>query len=178
MAELEKDIQERMNNVAYRYAGRLRQNIKQVLSQPKYRASGMLESSIQVSVEEATGYKPPNINIQFVGYGDFIGKRKLLWTKVPPIEDLKVWVELRGRDDGSAPVPGYKNGAPNLPSFKRAERIAYAIAVTKRRDDKFKRQPWKKESLPSVLKEMNAETYAQFGDHIEKLLAEAISKGL
>lgn len=175
MVELSRDIQERMNNVAYHFVGRFRDNIKSVLSKDKYRSSGLLESSVKVTVKEATGYNPPVINIEVEEYGEFIGKRKLLFTKLPPIDELRKWVEREGLADSSAPVPGYKNGAPKLPAFKRAERIAFAIAISKKKEtDKRVPKKWKKESFPEVLKAMNAETLTGFAVHIERLFKESL----
>lgn len=177
MADLSKDIQERMNNVAYHYAGELRTKIPAVLQQDKYRSSGILASSVRVRVKEANAYKPPLITIEVEEYGEFIGKRKLLFTKQPLLKTLTEWVEREGLADGSHPVPGYINGAPKLPSFKRAERIAFAMARSKKNDtDKRKPKQWKKESLPTVLSAMNTETMTQFASHIERLFKESLEK--
>lgn len=175
MVELSRDIQDRMNNVAFHFSHELRMKVHATLKEDKYRSSGYLESSVRVSVKEANAYEPPVIMLEFEEYGEFIGKRKLLFPKQPPVDKLKEWVEREGLADSSAPVPGYKNGAPKLPAFKRAERIAFAIAISKKKDTvKFRRKAWKKESFPDVLKAMNEETYAQFAVHIERLFKESL----
>ena len=165
-----------MNSVAQRYAAELRANVKSILDKPKFKNRGFLSSSVTVKVKEANAYEPPVIILEFEDYGEFIGKRKLLFTKqakIPP-----KWVIDQGLADGSHPVPGYTNGAPNLPAFKRAERIAFAIGKSKKADtDKRKPKRWKKESFPDVLRAMNNETYEKFAEHIELLFKQSIETG-
>jgi len=178
MVELTRDIQERMNNVAYHFAIRLENNVKSVLNQEKYKSSGALAGSVRIKVKEADGYNSPVINLTVLEHGEYIGKRKLLWTKTPPASELTEWVQKNGYSDGSGNVPGYRNGAPKLSNFQRAERIAWAIAISKRKNDtRFRRQTWKKESFPDVLKAMNQKTMQEFGAHIERLFKESLEKG-
>lgn len=177
MAELTKDIQERMNNIASRYASELRAAIRVELNKAKNQSSGALAGSVKVSVKRADGYNPPLITVDYFEYGEFIGKRKLLWTKLPLVDKIREWVHRKGLA-GFGNVPGYTNGASGLSDFKKAERIAWAIAKEKRKNDTFKRHPWKKESLPSVLKKMNIETMTSFADHIEHLFKLSLEKGI
>lgn len=130
--DLSRDIQERMNNMAYYFAHKLRMNVQAILKKDKYRSSGELEKSVRVRVKEANAYEPPVIIMEVEDYGEFIGKRKLLFPRQPPLKPLIEWVQREGLvADSSAPVLGYKNGAPKLDRFKRAERIAFAIAIAK-----------------------------------------------
>jgi hypothetical protein len=172
-----RDIEDRMNILAYQYAEKLRKTINQELSKPKIMASGNLKSSVRVTVQEAKGYQAPIIHIEYAEYGEFIGKRKLLWTKLPPVDEIKEWVLKRGIHQNGK-IPGYTNGAPNLPDFKKAEQIAWAIAKNKRENDKFKRHAWKKASLPEILSEINNENgplFREYTEHIEEVLSKAIS---
>lgn len=167
-----------MNNVAFRFAGELRAKVKSVLNSPQFRLTGRLASSVRIRVEPASAYEPPVILLEFDEYGEFIGKRKLLFTKIAPIQNITQWVEDRGLDDGHHPVPGYTNGAPNLPDYKRAERIAWAIAISKKNETaKTRRKAWKKESFPDVLRAMNQETLVQFAGHIERLFKQSLETG-
>lgn len=164
-----------MNNVAIRYADELRASIKSILDKPEFKYKGVLSSSVTVKVKEANAYEAPVIVLEFEDYGEFIGKRRLLFTKLPIFKGGPEWVQAKGLAGSSNPVPGYTNGAPNLPEFKRAKRIAFAIAKSKKADTgKRKPKRWKKEAFPSVLKAMNEETLSQFAFHIEKLFKESI----
>lgn len=167
-----------MNGVAQRYASQLRANVKSILDKPKFKNEGFLASSVTVKIKPANAYEAPVIVLEFEDYGEFIGKRKLLFTKQPPLDKITKWVQSRGLSDGSHPVPGYTNDASNLPEFKRAERIAFAIAKSKKADtDKRKPKKWKKESFPNVLRAMNAETLGKFASHIELLFKQSIETG-
>ena len=137
----------------------------------------MLANTVHVSVTKATDYEPPVINLEFEEYGEFIGKRKMLWVKLPPIDKMVEFIKKKGIDVNNK-VPGYKNGAPNLPEFKKIERIAWAIAKKKRKYNTFRRIPWKKESFPETLRKMNNETIEKFRDHIEQVIASSIEKGI
>ncbi len=178
MADLSKDIQDRMNNVAFRFAHELRLNVRSVLTSPEFRYMGGLAASARTRVQLASAYEPPVIILEFEDYGEFIGKRKLLFTEIAPIQNLTKWVQDRGLDDGSHPVPGYTNGAPNLPAYKRASRIAWAIAISKK-NETSKRLPkrWKRKALPQVLRDMNKETLRQFAWHIERLFKQSLETG-
>lgn len=165
-----------MNSVAQRYAAQLRANVKSILDKAEFKDRGFLSSSVTVKVKPANDYEAPIIVLEFEDYGEFIGKRKLLFTKQPNISPQ--WVIDQGLADGSHPVPGYTNGAPNLPEFKRAKRISFAIGKSKKADtDKRKPKKWKKESFPDVLRAMNAETLDKFASHIELLFKQSIETG-
>jgi hypothetical protein len=173
MENFDKDIQDQMNALADRYAAELRNAVSKELSKPSYKSSGMLASSVKVSVTPSTGYKPPVINLEVADYGELIGKRKMLWVKQPPLQ--KMIDHIQKKNISLTKIPGYVSGAPNLPESKKIERVAFAMAVKKRRDDTFKRRPWKKQSFPDVLRKLNSETIEKFGGHIERMLASSIA---
>jgi hypothetical protein len=53
----------------------------------------------------------------------------------------------------------------------------WAIAKDKRKNDTFKRKPWRKKALSQVLKDMNRETLETYRKEVEDILAESISTG-
>lgn len=65
MADLSRDIQDKMNNVAYHYAHELRLNVRSVLERPEYKDRGILVSSVRISVKKANAYEPPVIKLEF-----------------------------------------------------------------------------------------------------------------
>lgn len=175
MTPLPAEIQERMNNVAYMYVEILRDEVVKVLSKEKNIDSGALRNSISARIRKATDAAPPALVLKFLDYGEYIGKKKLLWTKLPSVAKLTEWVIRQGYADLSKPVPGYKNGKSfNLSQEKRAARIAWAIAINKKNTDKFRRIPWKKEAFPQVLGRMNTETTKQFAAMMEILFKESL----
>lgn len=172
MANIPHEIQEKMNQVAYRYAGQFKSSVEAAIA--KFSLTGKLKSSVKVNVIKAQGDNPPVIEVDFEEYGELIGKKKILWTKLPPVDKLKEFVEKKGLAN-KGNIPGYAGAADNLPEYKKVERIAWAIAKDKRKNDTHKPKRWKKEALPSVLRKLNAEVTEQFAAEVAKILAENIS---
>jgi len=165
-------VQERMNFIAFQFANRLRESLNQELL--IFKVTGELQGSVEVSVIPADFDEPPIITAEYEGYGEFIGKRKLLWVKVPPIEKLIQYVQDKNLTSKGR-IPGYVGDAPNLSEFKKAERIAWAIAISKQKNDTFKRRPWKKKALPDVLNDLNRTVLAEFANEMAKYLGKQIS---
>ncbi len=161
-----------MNQLASKYAGQLKAAMEAAIG--KFSSTGALQGSVRVSVINAQGDQPPVIRAEFFQYGEYIGKRKLLWVKLPPIDKIREFVEKRGLTTGGR-VPGYKNGAPNLPDFKKAERIAWAIALDKRKNDTHRPKRWKRQALPDVLRALNEEVLREFAKETAEILATSIS---
>lgn len=171
MTTLPKDIQEQMNEVAYKYA---KVFLARAVNALKAKSStGALHDSVVAEVRKATDTEPPVIELRFLEYGEYIGKKKLLWTKQPPVDELKDWAIRRGIDNNR--IPGYKPGTiSNLSQEKKATRVAWAVAIFKRRENSLKRIPWKRDTFKGILKQMNDETTREFAVILEQLFAESI----
>jgi hypothetical protein len=165
-----------LNGIAYDYREIINRQLNEILSQPRYRNTGAGLASLHVDVIEGNRDKAPQLVITFADHLNILDKRKIEWTKLPPIDQLDEWADTR---TFSGPVPGYKNGlAPNLPPWKVKQRIVWAIAKSKQKFDKWSGKPWRKKSLGSVLKEMNVLVLSLFDKAIEEDLQAGIDKAL
>lgn len=172
-----KETQNKLNAIAAARAQDLYTRAREILSKEQYVNTGELLDSLKISWFKATDTEPPRILLQYKLQGFLLGLRKMSWVKVPNIEKLASWGE---RINFTGPVPGYKNGAPNLPPWKVLERRMYAIAVDKRKNDTWKRKPWKGKGaleIGDLIKQINQETLQAWAKDVEKILAESISKG-
>ncbi|HMG90754.1 MAG TPA: hypothetical protein VK589_11865 [Chryseolinea sp.] len=172
-----KITQQKLDALAQQYATRLLGDVKEVFNRPEYINSGELADSVQVTIIKSTDNDAPVIALTYADQGFFIGYKNPQWTKLPVVAELEKWAAKRGLDFGN--IPGYTYGtAPGLSTEKKIERIAWAIAKNKRKEDTWKQKKWKKSAnLGDLLKDLNTETIAAYARDIEGLLADAISKG-
>lgn len=165
-----------LNAIAYDYREKINVAMSEILSQPRYKNTGAGLASLTVDVIDGDSKKAPQIIISFADHLNLLDKRKMQWTKLPPIDDFEAWSETR---TFTGPVPGYKNGlAPNLPPWKAKQRIVWAIAKSKQKFDKWNGKPWRKKTLGSVLKEMNILVLSLFDKAIQEDFQKAADAGL
>jgi hypothetical protein len=169
--------QAKLNQLADDYAQKLLANVKQVFEQPEYRSSDELLNSLSIQVTRATSDEPPRIILTYADQGFFIGYKNPQWTKLPIIEKLKQWADSPSFSVGS--IPGYKSGtASGLSVEKQKERIVWAIAKNKRKEDTWKQKKWKNAAgLGDLLSALNKDTLQSFAKDIEKILVDGIAKG-
>lgn len=168
-----KQTQEQLNQIAAKYARHLYDNVKRLFSTPAYRNTGELDESLKVHWTACTDNEPPVIVLEYADQGYFLGYRKPQWTRLPNIANLEKWAQTKR----FTTIPGY-NGSSNLPEYKIQQRVAWAIAWDKRKNDTWKPKRWKKAAnLGQLLKQLNAETTQAYTHDIEKILADSISTG-
>lgn len=127
----------KLNDIAQRYKDLIHQAVHDVLSQDQYKNTGAGVASLTVDVVDGDANKAPQITITFDDHLILLDKRKMMWTKLPNIGKLMEWAETV------------------KPDKKQAERLAWAVAWDKKKNDTWKAKPWRKKSLSNVLKEMN-----------------------
>lgn len=165
------EIQRQLNHLADKYARLFSVRIGNELE--KIRATGELEESVTVHVQKATAHSSPEILVKFAPHGDYIGKKKLLFTKLVPGKKLVDWMNAEGITPSR--IPGYKNGAPNLTDEQKRERFAFAIGKDKKVNDTWKRKQWKRKALTETLKRLNVEIIAAYTREVEQIMAREIS---
>jgi len=153
MANYSPRLVDKMNEIAHRYAVMMRQSLYTVLKQYSNTGEGL--ASLIVDVVDGDESKSPQIKIAFEDHLIFLDKRKLQWTKLPEVEKLIAWAETKEADP------------------KKAKKLAWAVAWDKKKHDTWKRRPWRKKSLSSVLKDMNKVIIAAFDKAIEDDIAAA-----
>lgn len=169
---LTEAVQSKLNSIASYYSREIYENTYKVLM--KYNVTGRLIDSVKVKWIKATSQYPPRILVIFEDYAKIFEIRQPLWNRMPPIDEMISFVKARNLVS-SGKIPGYKNGAPNLSDRKKDARIAYAVALSKRNNDRWRRKPWRKKSLSAALKAMNQITMETFRNEIENIMADAIS---
>jgi hypothetical protein len=168
------EVRDRLNQLAQEYAQKFDAKIKEVLSKKKYRATGDLAASVKTKVVPATDNEAPQIVVEYLDYGELINKRRLIFTKIVPADDLFDFVSSSKFKRRS--IPGYREGVtPGISQEAINRRIAFAIGVAKKRDQKHRRRPWKRDSLRILLEEMNTELVEAWSDVLSKELAKSIS---
>lgn len=164
--------QAQLNTLAERYAREMFRSTAEALK--KYDRSGRTSNSLKVTWLKSTDREPPRILLVFEKQAALFEVRRMSWVKIPDIENLSQWAESVNFNS----VPGYKNGvAGNLPPWKAKERIIWAIARDKRKNDTWKRKPWRRAALSDVLKQLNAATLEAYRKEVEETLAESLSTG-
>lgn len=159
-----------LNTLAYKYKDIIERAIVAVLNQPKYKNTGAGAASLTVDVVDGDENKAPQILISFDDHILFLDKRKLQWTKQPSVTNLiEGWASNKTFDK----VPGYKSNAIVDPA-KAAARVAWAVAIDKKKNDTWKAKPWRKKSLSNVLKEMNQMILEGFDRAIQEDLTQAV----
>lgn len=169
--------QEKLNALADQYARQLLNQVKEVLSQPAYHNSGELEESLKISITKATATEAPVILLTYADQGFFIGYKNPQWTSLPNVDKIKKWALIKTLSIGD--IPGYTYGtAPNITDEKKIERIAWAIAKNKRKEDTWKQKKWKNASgLGDLLRSLNENTIKAWIKDVETILAESITTG-
>lgn len=140
----------KMNDIAHRYKDIIQQAIHDVLSQDRYKNTGAGAASLTTVVIDGNTNKAPQIIVSFDDHLIFLDKRRLQWTRLPDIKKLMEWAETV------------------KPDKKQAERLAWAVAWDKRKNDTWKSKPWRKKSLSVVLKEMNKMVLDAFDKAIDE----------
>ncbi|MFO0362630.1 MAG: hypothetical protein ACK500_12450 [Flavobacteriales bacterium] len=159
-----------LNTLAEQKAQELLARAKKILDTPKYRASGELVDSLEVSVEKGTETEPPVITLTFSDQGFFLSMKNPSWSKVPwrsGKRGLVEWVRKRG-SSSFAYVSGYGRGqSSSLSEDAKVKKIASGIAWAYRNHSlKWKTKTWKKQTLVSLLTELNEQTARVWEDGI------------
>jgi hypothetical protein len=144
-----------LNQIAQVKRGEFESALTQVLNNPPYRNTGEGVNSVKVLVMPGTEAAAPQIKIEFADHLLFMDKRKMQWTKLPPISKLLPWAATRSTDP------------------KQQKKIAWSKAWDLKKNDNWKAKPWRKKSLSAVLKEMNTEIIRDFGKAIEEMFQRA-----
>lgn len=125
----------KLNEIAHQYKDLVSRSLHAVLQQYSNTGAGL--ASLTVDVVDGNENRPPQIKINFDDHLIFLNQKKPQWTKLPEVDKLITWAKTKGNDD------------------KQARKLAWAIAWDKKKHDTWKRRPWRKKSLSTVLKEMN-----------------------
>lgn len=163
-------VQHHLNKIAEEYGQRLLSQVKTVFE--KYSNSGALVRSLKLEIKKATDKSAPVISLIYDEQGYFIGYKSPRWSKQPNITKLLEW----GQHKTFKTIPGYKGDASNLPEFKKRERVAWAIAKDKLKNDTWKPKRWKKEAnIGALLKDLNEDTILNgYKKEYQKILEQAI----
>ena len=130
--------QEQFENVATEVVGRIVAEA-QIAMQRRLQASGfVLTSELLQSMRHESLVIGRDLyaefSLGFAGYGRFKDMKKLLYTKLPPIEVLEEYVRSVGLEKFRY-VPGYLLGAKyrvlHIPDSRAINRIAWGIAVNR-----------------------------------------------
>lgn len=170
---IDERLQAVLNAIAERYAQLIFNRAREILSNASIRVTDELLNSVKVTWLKANDNQPPRILFIFAEHGIFLDQRSPKWIKLPAIEKLKEWVEAKNLP--LTRIPGYKNGiAPGLSQAKKAERIAWAIAWDKRKNDTWKRKRWKRDVLRDQLLRLNQELQIVFARECAEIIADTI----
>ncbi len=167
------EIVDSLNQLAREYRSRFLQSVKQVLARDKFRASGKTLESLEARVEVGTPDRPPQIVLEFDEAADFISKRRLIFTKQPPWQEMLDTVKAGKFRIKS--VPGYEGRTPAIPIEKQQKRVAFAITRYKLREQKHKRLNWRKPALSDMLRSMNRELIELWAQGSAELIAKSLS---
>lgn len=168
-----RELQQTLNRRAHEYSQRFLTKVREVLNQPKYKATGNLASSIKARVYEATDTATPTIEIIFPEYGYILSARSATYTRLAPADKLLATVKSPKFKIKS--VPGYAHGAPNLSQEQIAERVAFAIARSKYQGARKRRYRWQREALPGLLQHLNEDLAMDWTGVVEDILAKSLT---
>lgn len=162
-------VQQHLNEIAHRYGDRLMTQVKAVLE--KYQNTGALVQSLKLEIKPATDRSAPTISLIYEDQGYYIGYKNPQWTKQPNITKLLEWAQTKT----FTTIPGY-SATSNLPEFKKRERVAWAIARDKLKNDTWKPKRWKREAnLGQLIKELNSDTILKaYKEEFQHILEAAI----
>ena len=167
------EIVDRLNELARQYRGQFLQSARSVLAQDKFRASGKTQDSLKAHIIQGTPEKAPQIVMEFDEAGEFISKRRLIFTKPPPASEILDTIKSGKFRIKS--VPGYEGAAATLSLEKQQKRVAFAIAQNKFREQTHKRKNWRKPALSALLRQMNEALVKAWAHETETLLAQSLS---
>lgn len=167
------EVQKRLDAIALQYGAQYLAKMKAVFSQKKYRATGALANSLRLKITPSTAQSSPDIIIYYDEAGEYIGKKRLIYTKQAPMEEMLAYVKSPKFKMRS--IPGYANGAANLSLEQKQERVAFALAKSKFTTGKHRRRKWKKEALPDLLKSMNDRLVRAWTEESEKIIAQSLT---
>jgi hypothetical protein len=149
-------ITQSLNTLAHSKAAELLARAKKILDTPKYRASGNLVDSLEVSVKPGTATEPPVITLTFADQGKFLGMKNPSWGRVPDIEQLEKWVRARGTSRFKY-VTGRKPSG--LSESEKVSKIASGIAWAYRKHQlRWKPKTWRKVTLLQLVEDLNDQT--------------------
>lgn len=146
---------EKLNAIAGKHVGIIASAIAEVLRDPKYRNTGKSAESVRVEMQPGDANKAPVLRIELDEALLIIDKTKLQWTKLPNMKALLEWASTKESDP------------------KKAKKLAWATAFSKKNYDKWKAKKWRKKSLSVVLKEMNELVLSEFDKAIEEDIVQA-----
>lgn len=161
----------RLNAIAHHYRGLILNALKEVLSQPRFVNTGAAVSGIRVEVVEGNASKSPELQIYIADYMLLLNKSRLQWTKLADVRKLMAWAQNKE----FSTVPGYSNPRA-IDQLKAAKRVAYAIAVDKKKNDTWKPKKWRKKSLSAVLQAMNKDMLKEFDAAVTEDINDAIKR--
>lgn len=141
---------QKLNNIAYQYKDLVHRSIHAVLTQARYYNTGAGAASLTVDVIDGNTNKSPQIVISFDDHLIYMDKRALQWTKLPNMRKLLEWA------------------ATKTTTERAAKQLAWATAWDKKKNDTWKAKPWRRKSLSTVLKEMNALIVEAYDKAIEE----------
>lgn len=160
---------DRLNAVAHKYKDVIYSSLRDVLNSPRYRNTGAGVESIHVDVIDGDANKSAEIHVAIADHIFLLDKRrKLQWTKLPNMTEMIAYAETKS----FSKIPGYANSIP-VDRLKAAQRVAWAIAVDKKKNDTYKAKPWRKKSLSAVLKDLNKEITSEFDKAVSEDLEDA-----
>ena len=157
-------ITEALNALAQKKAQELLERARKVLDTPRFRASGKLVDSLEVTVTPGTASEPPIITLSFADQGEFLSMKNPSWGKVPEIKKLEDWVRARGTNRFRY-VTGRKMSA--MSETEKVSKIASGIAWAYRKHQlRWKPKTWRKTALVQLLEELNEQTARVWEDGI------------
>lgn len=163
-------LQKKLNKLAYTYQARFIDQASNIIA--GFEATGQLQDSLRSTVVEASDTSTPVITVSYDDHGEFLTKKKLLFVRQPDIDNL---VDYLNTKPVPKKIPGYKGDAPNLTDTQKRKRVAFAIAVKKRKNDTHKRKRWKKDALSDLLKELNTDIIEAYTNEVQHLIAQELS---
>jgi len=168
------EIQRDLNTLANIYARQFLAKARTILNQKKYKASGATANSLKVRVTPSNGNQSPVILLEYDEAGDFIAKKRLIYTKQAPADEILDTIKsgkFRIRS-----VPGYAAGVtPNIPIESQQKRVAFAIARSKYKDQKHRRKRWKRDALSDLLRQMNRQLATTWANKTAQVIAKSLT---
>lgn len=138
----------RLNDIAHLYKDLAHQSINAVLRDIGNTGAGA--ASLTVDVIEGNATRAPQIVIHFDDHLIYLDRRKMQWTKLPEMKKLLEWARTV------------------KPTEREADRLAWATAWDKKKNDTWKPKSWRKKSLSKVLKDMNDIILKAFDECIDQ----------
>ena len=150
----------KLNTIAHQSADRIDRDLHAILSQPRYKNTGRGLASLHVEVIDGDRNNTPQIKITMDDHLILLDKRKMVWTKLPPIKPLMEWAETVEKNP------------------KRAKALAWGTAIKQRKTNYWKPKVWRRRGLSKALKEMNEFIKQAYDTAIEEETVKEFEKGL